>query len=92
MQKLVASRVDTVNGPLAALEPAVQHEWIAAVSASVAAAQGKGFMPVILCPEEARILVKVGTEREMPNLVVLSVPEIVNDIKLDNLGEIKVGV
>ena len=49
-------------------------------------------MPVILCPEEARILVKVGTEREMPNLVVLSVPEIVNDIKLDNLGEIKVGV
>lgn len=92
LQKLVASRVDTVNGPLAALEPAVQHEWIAAVSASVAAAQGKGFMPVILCPEEARILVKVGTEREMPNLVVLSVPEIVNDIKLDNLGEIKVGV
>ena len=92
LQKLVASRVDTVNGPIAGLEPALQHEWIAAVSASVASVQGKGFMPVILCPEEARILVKVSTEREMPNLVVLSVPEIVNDIKLDNLGEIKVGV
>lgn len=92
LQKLVASRVDTVNGPIGGLEPALQHEWIAAVSASVASVQGKGFMPVILCPEEARILVKVSTEREMPNLVVLSVPEIVNDIKLDNLGEIKVGV
>lgn len=91
LQKLGASRVNTVSGPVAALEPADQHNWIAAVSASVAAAQGKGFMPVILCPEESRILIKASTEREMPNLVVLSVPEIVNDIKLENLGEIKVG-
>ena len=91
LQKLVASRVDTVNGPVAALEPAEQGAWIAALSASMAAAQGKGFMPVILCPEEARILIKSSTEREIPGLVVLSVPEIVNDIKLENLGEIKVG-
>ncbi|WP_428768324.1 flagellar biosynthesis protein FlhA [Treponema sp. HNW] len=91
LQKLAASRVNTVNGPIAALEPADQHNWIAAVSAAVAAAQGKGFMPVILCPEETRILIKASTEREMPNIVVLSVPEIVNDIKLENLGEIKVG-
>lgn len=91
LQKLVAGRVNTVNGPISALEPADQHNWIAAVSAAVAAAQGKGFMPVILCPEESRILIKASTEREMPNLVVLSVPEIVNDIKLENLGEIKVG-
>lgn len=91
LQKLVAGRVNTVNGPISALEPADQHNWIAAVSAAVAVAQGKGFMPVILCPEESRILIKASTEREMPNLVVLSVPEIVNDIKLENLGEIKVG-
>ncbi|MGI5172190.1 flagellar biosynthesis protein FlhA [Treponema sp. OMZ 840] len=91
LQKLVSSRVDTVNGPIAALEPAEQHEWISALSTAVASAQGGGFMPVVLCPEEARILVKVSTERELPNLVVLSVPEIVNDIKLENLGEIKVG-
>ncbi len=91
LQKLIESRVDTVNGPIAALDPVLQRTWITALSSSVALSQGKGFMPIILCPEEARALVKASTEREMPNLVVLSVPEITNDIKLENLGEIKVG-
>ncbi len=91
LQKLVESRVDTVNGPIAALDPILQREWISALSTSVALSQGKGYMPIILCPEEARALVKASTEREMPNLVVISVPEITNDIKLENLGEIKVG-
>lgn len=91
LQKLLASRLDTVSGPIAALDPVLQRGWITALSSSVALAQGKGYMPVILCPEEARILIKASTEREMPNLVVLSVPEITNDIKLENLGEIKVG-
>ena len=91
LQKLVASRVDTVNGPIAALDPVDQRDWISAVSTSIASSQKTGNIPVILCPEEARILVKASTEREIPNLVVLSVPEIVNDIKLENLGEIRVG-
>lgn len=91
LQKIVDSRVDTVSGPVAALDPSMQRAWITALSSSLALAQGKGYMPVILCPEEARVLVKASSEREMPNLVVLSVPEITNDIKLENLGEIKVG-
>ncbi len=91
LQKLIESRIDTVNGPIAALDPVLQREWISALSTSVALSQGKGYMPIILCPEEARALVKASTEREMPSLVVISVPEITNDIKLENLGEIKVG-
>ncbi len=91
LQKLIDSRVDTVNGPIAALDPVTQRAWITSLSSSVALSQGKGYMPIILCPEEARALVKASTEREMPNLVVVSVPEITNDIKLENLGEIKVG-
>ncbi len=91
LQKLIESKVETVNGPIAALDPMLQRAWITALSSSVALSQGKGYMPIILCPEEARALVKASTEREMPNLVVISVPEITNDIKLENLGEIKVG-
>ncbi|NLK45737.1 MAG: flagellar biosynthesis protein FlhA [Treponema sp.] len=91
LQVLVDSRVDTVNGPMAALEPKQQRTWISALSMAAAAVQEKGFMPVILCPEEARILVKASSEREMPGLVVLSVPEITSDIKVESLGEIKVG-
>ena len=89
VQKLVDSRVDTVNGPIAALEPAVQRSWIRAISRSVTSVQQSGFVPIVLCPEEARILVKSSTEREIPDMVVLSVPEIANEIKVEAIGEIK---
>ncbi|HOC29059.1 MAG TPA: hypothetical protein PKH40_05225, partial [Treponemataceae bacterium] len=48
-----------------------------------------GIRSYILCAEEARVLVKNSTEREIPDLVVLSVPEISNDIKVEAVGEIK---
>ena len=90
LQKLVDSKVDTVNGPVAALDPVLHRAWISALSASIAAVQEKGYIPIILCPEEARYLVKASTEREMPGIVVLSVPEIASDIYLESLGEVKV--
>jgi flagellar biosynthesis protein FlhA len=88
--KLLASRVDTVNGIIAALEPALQHSWISAASSAIAAAQDKGYVPVVLCPENCRVLIKSSVEREMPKLVVLSIPEIPKDIQLESLGEIHV--
>ncbi len=91
LERLAASRVDTVNGPVAALEPVDHRNWISSLSASIASVQDKGYMPIILCPEAVRILVKASTEREMPNLVVLSVPEIDKEIRVESLGEIKVG-
>lgn len=89
VQKIVDSRVDTVSGPITALEPAVQRGWIRALTRSVASVQQAGYIPIILCPEEARILVKSSTEREIPDLIVLSVPEIATDIKVEAIGEIK---
>lgn len=91
LTKLVESRVETSNGPIAALEPALQRSWIAALSGAIASVRDKGFMPVIMCPSEARLLVKKSTEREIPNLVVISVSEIATDIHVEMLGEIKVG-
>ena len=49
--------------------------------------------PVILCPAEVRRLVKYATEREMPGLIVLSIPEVVNagsNIQVESIGEINV--
>ncbi|HOT62342.1 MAG TPA: flagellar biosynthesis protein FlhA [Treponemataceae bacterium] len=89
VQTIVASRVDTVNGPVAALEPAVQRSWIRALTRSVGSAQQAGYVPIVLCPEEARVLVKSSTEREIPDLVVLSVPEIATDVRVEAIGEIK---
>ena len=47
-----------------------------------------GDFPVILCSEAARSLVKSSTKREMPDLVILSVPEIAKEITVETLGEI----
>ena len=91
LTKLVESRVETNNGPIASLEPELHRAWIAALSGTIASVREKGFMPVIMCPSEARLLVKKSTEREIPNLVVISVSEIATDIHVEMLGEIKVG-
>jgi flagellar biosynthesis protein FlhA len=88
-QKIVDSRVQTSSGVISALEPPVQRSWIKALSRSVAAVHEQGWLPVILCSEQARYLVKSSTEREIPDLVVLSVPEIVPDVSVEAVGEIK---
>ncbi|MDR1868126.1 MAG: flagellar biosynthesis protein FlhA [Treponema sp.] len=88
-QKIVESRVETSSGVIPALEPSLQNVWIKAVSRSVAAMQEHGWEPVILCSEAARYLVKASTERELPELVVLSVPEISSDIALEAVGVVR---
>ncbi len=89
-QKIIESRVETSSGVVSALEPAVQNAWIKALSRSVAAMQEQGLFPVILCSEAARFLVRSSSYRELPNLVILSVPEIVADITVEQVGEIRI--
>jgi flagellar biosynthesis protein FlhA len=47
-----------------------------------------GYFPIILVSEAARAVVKASTNRDVPDLVVLSVPEIAQDYKIESLGEI----
>ncbi|MDR2482132.1 MAG: flagellar biosynthesis protein FlhA [Treponema sp.] len=89
-QKIIESRVDTTSGAVSALEPAMQRAWIKALSRAVMAVQERGWLPVVLCSDQARSLVKSSCERELPELVVLSVPEIVPDVTVEAIGEIKV--
>lgn len=88
-QKIIDARVETHSGVMSALEPAVQRQWIKALTLAVSAVQKQGYFPVILCSEAARALVKSSTEREIPDLVVLSVPEIVADVQVEAIGEIR---
>jgi flagellar biosynthesis protein FlhA len=87
-QKIIDSRVDTPSGVVSAMEPSAQRQWIKALTRAVAAVQQKGWLPIVLCSEGARALVKASTERELPDLVVLSVPEIVADARVEAVGEI----
>jgi flagellar biosynthesis protein FlhA len=89
-QAIIEARVDTATGPTAALEPNLHRKWITAVTNMVRSVQEQGHVPLILCSEHARPLVKGSTIREIPHLVVLSVPEIVTDVKIETLGEIRI--
>jgi flagellar biosynthesis protein FlhA len=51
--------------------------------------QEQGLYPIILCSEAARPLVKASTVREIPDLVILSVSEIIPDVRVEGVGEIK---
>ncbi|MDR2312916.1 MAG: flagellar biosynthesis protein FlhA [Spirochaetaceae bacterium] len=89
-QKIIDSKVETASGAMSALDPSTQSGWIKALSRVVAAVQEHGWLPIVLCSEAARFLVKSSTSRELPDLVVLSVPEIVNEVTVEAVGEIKI--
>ncbi|HEC62006.1 MAG TPA: hypothetical protein ENI27_07095 [bacterium] len=88
-QRIIESRVETPGGISSALEPKLQKQWINSLSNAVKMVQDQGRSAIILCSEAARALVKASTVREIPHLVVVSVPEVVSDIRIESLGEIK---
>jgi flagellar biosynthesis protein FlhA len=87
---LIDSKYESSTGVISALDIPSRKMWINAVSQAVAAVKAKGWMPVILCSEQARFLVKNSTDREMPDLAVLSSLEIVPEIIPEAVGIIRV--
>ncbi len=90
LEKILESKTDTVNGPVAMLDPVSHRKWISAVTSAIAISKNNGYYPVILCPETVRNLVKSSIDREIPAVPVISLAEITNDIKLESLGEVNV--
>ena len=90
IQKLIEGRVDLVTGPIVSITPDAQRAWIYSLQKSFMAFHQNGYMPVLLVQQEARILVKVSTEKEFPSLAVLSYPEIPTDIQVETLGVVKI--
>jgi flagellar biosynthesis protein FlhA len=88
-QKIIESKYETPSGVVCAMDPPTQTAWIRAVSKAASAVKSKGYMPVILCSEQARFLVKNSTDRELPDLAVISVPEISADIIPEAVGVIR---
>ncbi len=86
---IIDSRVETAAGNVASLNPETQRAWINSLLNSIKIAQDMGHYPIILCSEASRQLVKQSTIRDIPELVVLSLPEIAFDIQIEKIGEIK---
>ncbi len=90
-QQIIDSRHDQVTGPVAALEPELARQWINAVTNAFRQVQNSGYYPLILSSEAARPLIKNSTQRDLPDLVVLSVPEISPGIRVESVGDIRIG-
>ncbi len=88
-QELIDSRVETTGGVVAGLDPQAFRQWINAAANAARQVQEQGHIPVVLCSEAARPLVRSSTERDLPDLAVLSVQEIPSDIRVESLGEIR---
>jgi len=89
-QKIIESAAQTSSGQVAALEPEFYSQWIKALARAITTLKDQGYVPpVVLCSELARALVKQSTAREIPELVVLSVLEIVQDVNVIPAGEVK---
>ncbi|WP_041610967.1 flagellar biosynthesis protein FlhA [Treponema primitia] len=89
-QNILDSSLETFSGIVSAMDSPARAAWIMALSRSIKAVQDQAWHPVILCSEAARFLVKSSTEREIPELAVLSVPEMVSDIIVKAVGEVKI--
>ena len=70
-------------------ETAINSHLKIHISNEVKKVQDAGNYPVIWCSEAARALVKSSTQREIPDVVVISVPEVVSEIQVEQLGKIK---
>jgi len=88
-QRIIDSKYETPSGIVCALDPPTQKAWIKAVVKAVTAVKEKGWMPVILCSDKTRFLVRNSIDRELPDVAVLSVPEIVPGIIPEMIGMIK---
>jgi len=88
-QKIIDSKYETPSGIVSAMDPPTHKMWIKSVSKAAVAVKEKGWLPVILCSEQARFLVKNSTDREIPDLAVLSVPEIVPEMIPEAVGVIR---
>jgi flagellar biosynthesis protein FlhA len=88
-QKIIESKYETTSGPVCAMDPPTQNAWIKAVRKAATAVRNRGYLPVILCSEQARFLARNSTDREFPDLAILSVQEITPDVIPEAVGIIK---
>lgn len=93
-EQVLSHRADNPGGkPFVAFDPVDGRRYIQAMSSSYAAVRDRNYLPIVLCPDEVRQLVKSSTEREIPGLIVLSISEIMTagpGIKIETIGEINV--
>lgn len=89
--EIIQSRLDTANGPVATLEPSLQNLWDQNYSHAVTDVQNRGFLPLILCSEAARALVRSLVDRDNFDIAVLSTLELAREVRLEVIQRVEFG-
>ena len=88
--EIINSVTHTKEGDIVALPPDRYQQVIADLRRVVQRLQTDSLVPIILCSEAARILIKKLTTHSFPHLVVLSAQEIAQSITVQAVDEINI--
>ena len=69
----------------------MQELWTQGFAQIVVDVQNRGFLPIVLCSEAARVLVRSLCEREGADVAVLSTLEVVREVKLEVIARLPLG-
>ena len=83
---LAASVKRTEHAAYLAIEPKKAQEVLSSVGREVEKVMKRGEQPVVLCSPQIRMHLKKFTERQFPNLVILSFNEIAPEMELESQG------
>ncbi|MBN2652329.1 MAG: flagellar biosynthesis protein FlhA [Spirochaetales bacterium] len=86
---ILDSEIETTSGRTCGLPPRILSKFINKLTNMVYTVSQQGFPAIILTSEGTRRLVRSITEREIPGLIIISVPEIDPSVRVNRLGEIK---
>ncbi|AET70276.1 flagellar biosynthesis protein FlhA [Desulfosporosinus orientis DSM 765] len=85
-QQILDSIQPSEYGTYLALDPKVLHVLMQNLTAEVEKVVLKGYTPVIVCAPVVRINLKRVTERQLPQLMVLSYNELVQGVQVQAVG------
>lgn len=89
-QQIIDARMETAGGDIAALDPAIQRKIINRTANTMHSLNQQGIYPVVLCSDTARPLVRSMLSRDIPDLPVVSVLEIVKDVRVEMASTIDI--
>ncbi|WNY64829.1 flagellar biosynthesis protein FlhA [Borreliella carolinensis] len=89
-QIIIDSRVESNHDLISSIDPNLKTKFIYELFKIVNEVQAEGFYPVVLSSESSRPIIKVITSREIPDLVVMSVLEVPQNIKVNVLKTVEV--
>ena len=85
-QQILASIQPSDFGTYLGLDPKVLQELIQSLLKEVEKMTLKGYSPVLVCAPLVRINLKRATERQIPQLTILSYNELINGVQVQSVG------